>query len=256
MKRITQFLVLISLASFIFYSCEERGSEINSEITQNPLLKKASSELLIFSSVEEYESELKKVSNFTEDALKRWEKKRGFKSLGSVCDEFYNSIEPEEFKNKEELISFLQENSKYLQMVEEENGEISVEPLLDEYTERYFVNKDNMFRIGNKAIKLFPEGKVSCKVSKINDLKYLDDPRSIKGKEAFTFTPKNPSSSYMLSGNIHKDGNYNCGNEKFAKKTDGKNRIKLKLWFFRDNSIYPYPLVFNYWVKPQKKTFT
>lgn len=255
MKRITQFLVLISLASFLFHGCEENTTEMKPDMDRNTSGKQVSSEMLIFSSISEYESELEKISNFTENEFKKWEKEKNFKSFGSVCDEFYKSIEPEKFENKEEMMRFLNENSKYLQIIEEENGEITVEPLLDEYTERYFINKDNMFQIGNKVIKIFPEGKVSCDVSNTGALRNLGSPETIKNNEAFTFTPQAISDTYTLNENAEKDWSYNCGNEKSAKKTDGKNRIKLNLWFIRDNSTYPYPLVFSYLVKPQKKTF-
>ena len=254
MKRIKLIYASFILALVFIYSCEQNPETLKNITSEKTLEMAASEDMFIFSNYNEYHTFLKKLNNFNEKELKAWEQKHNFTSLGKVCDEFYEKIKLEKFKNRQEVEDFLQKNKKYLQ-INRANGEISVEPLLDDYTERYFINKDRMYQIGDKVYKLFPEGKVSCHISNKESLANIDNPEITKKKDAFLYSPKKPSISYTYNDKEEKDWSHNCGYYKSDKERDGKNRIKLKLWFQRDGSTQPYPLVFSYLVKPQKKTF-
>ena len=66
-----------------------------------------------------------------------------------MCEELYFRINPEEFKSVEQVKDFLASNSEYLQLIEDEDGELTLETLLFKNPNRYFINKDKMFQIND-----------------------------------------------------------------------------------------------------------
>ncbi|HKM93924.1 MAG TPA: hypothetical protein VJY41_09745, partial [Prolixibacteraceae bacterium] len=85
-------------------------------------------------------------------------KEKGYSSFGVECSKFYKSIDFEGFKSKSELEKFVKENSKYIEVVEDEYGEFSVEQKFNSRNDRIFLNSNHVYQIGNKVHKAFDEG--------------------------------------------------------------------------------------------------
>ncbi|GAB1414966.1 hypothetical protein MASR2M117_03720 [Paludibacter sp.] len=55
-----------------------------------------------YDGVEEFNNTLLKVNSMTKSERLEWEKQQGFKSFGTICNEFYETIDPASFKSNEE----------------------------------------------------------------------------------------------------------------------------------------------------------
>jgi hypothetical protein len=126
----------------------------------------SNSSILIFESKDDFFSELITVVEMTTDELIAYENSKGYKSVGRQADEFYQSIDFESFKSKEDILNFVNRNNKYLQIVEEAGGELAVEPILYSQKERFFVNEHNLFQIQDSIYKVLENAIVST--SQIN----------------------------------------------------------------------------------------
>lgn len=162
--------------------------------------------LLIFSSTEE---------------RKTYEESEGYKSFGRQCMEIYNNINPEEFKSMEEIKSFVAANSEYLQLIEEENGDLTLEIALFRNPNRYLLNKDRMFQVGNRVYKAFEGATVSSEPKNTAILKDLGQNSLIpyeknhefqidyiKNKELFTGLAKNDEENCGVSASEEADIHY------------------------------------------------
>jgi hypothetical protein len=49
------------------------------------------------------------------------------KSFGQICDEFYQTIDPESFKSLEEVKAFVARNSRYLTLINDGNEDYTLE---------------------------------------------------------------------------------------------------------------------------------
>jgi hypothetical protein len=81
-----------------------------------------------------------------------WEKKQGFKSFGTVCDEFYETIDPESFKNVEEVKAFVAKNSDKIEFYTSSDGETYVVKKDFFTNERYLINNEQACKISNKIV--------------------------------------------------------------------------------------------------------
>lgn len=108
--------------------------------------------VLTFSSDEACQRTVEMVNKMTEEERLTWEKSINFRSLGTIADQFYYSIDFDKFSSLEELIGFFNNNSDKL-LVENESGEYSFEPKEQGNINRYIVNKDGIYAVENTAYK-------------------------------------------------------------------------------------------------------
>ena len=151
MKKIA---LLFAVALIGFTACEkenEPNAPKNNAESDYPILK--------FGSEEEFANTLGKIAAFeNEQQREAWESSMGFRSFGSICDDFYYSIDPDQFSSFEEAKAFIESNSRYLSLVQDENGDYYCEPKDFRNLERYLWNEDGMYIIADKAYKML-EGK-------------------------------------------------------------------------------------------------
>ncbi len=165
MKKVMYVIMLIILA---FNSCDK--NEIISAYENNK------QGILTFSTIEEFSAAVQKVNTMNSDERLAWESSKGFKSFGTICEEFYCSINYENFSNFEEIKSFVETNKSYIQLIQDSNGEISCVTREYDRPERYIMNENRMYIVGGRAYKIFPDNKkVSCDIAHMEKLKAIAD---------------------------------------------------------------------------------
>jgi len=147
----------------MFTACEKEDV-LNSDT-------KTKKDILTFKSIEEFNNTLAKVNAMPELERLEWERQQGFKSFGTICDEFYETIEPKKFKSIEEIKSFVSANNDKIQFYENPNGDTYCVTNEFKNLERYILNKDRMYIIGTEAFKKYNEGLVVSDISNIDKLK-------------------------------------------------------------------------------------
>lgn len=143
---------ILALLTFALISCENKENEF--DLYKIP----ANEKILSFNSEKDFEQTLLLVSAMNEDERLMWEKEKGFKSIGTICDEFYENINPEQFKDFDEIINFVTIHSDKIQLIEK-SGEFYCEPRFNNLTERYMVNENSSIRIGDNILFLTNDGK-------------------------------------------------------------------------------------------------
>jgi len=211
-----------------------------------------STKILAFKNMEEYQQTLKEVSSLSSDERVAWEDAKGFKSFGRVCDEIYSKIKPEEFRNSDEIKTFVSKNSDYIQLVKGDDGEFSVESKLYSNSFRYLVNCDKLFQIGTDSYKVFESAIVSCKNEQIEQLKVINE-TNISSYE------RNPNFAITHLGKVNTfkstdDESYDCGEFAENTKTNGKDRTIIEISVQQIDYPAATQLYCTYLVKPQKKS--
>lgn len=128
-----------------------------------------------FKSTEEYNDYRKVVFSLSFAELRVYEESKGYKSFGRACDELYLSIDPNKFKNTDEVIKFVEEHSKYLQLISQPGGEFILETVNYDDPYRYFYNEEGIYQIGSNVIKKLQGYLVSTDRNNLNNLKTIDN---------------------------------------------------------------------------------
>lgn len=196
MKTKILFFSLLIIA--FLTSCQKDGIELAQD--------QKCSNILTFNSVEEFNNELNNVLKLSIEEKTKWEQQKGFKSWGLSSEKFYETINPESFKDLNEVKEFVKKNSNYIQLIQEE-GEYSVEIKYYNNPLRFFMNEDNLLQIGDRAYKILEKGMVSSSIQNLNKLneideisfdQFKDDPDlyySKKNKQTMKSTSCNPGDS-------------------------------------------------------------
>ncbi len=234
-------------------SCSKEGFENQDNNSGQPI---ESGDLLSFKNAETLNEEINKVLAMNYNELKAYEESKGYESFGRKCDEIYNSINPEDFKSLDEIKSFVEKYNEYLIMVDEGNGEFSVETVLESNPYRYFINTNKLFQVNNSVYKLFEDGIVSTDVNNISQLATMTNKEilNIENNDKFRFMPAHTSNDPDL-----KNALVNCGYGKSDTKTDGNNRTKVEfgLYYLDTYDIDGNKMTIfenRVLVKPQKRT--
>lgn len=140
-KTISIVLMII----FAFTSCEKDDLAITAPQTD-------SKDILTFATQEDFENTLAKVNAMTKDQRMTWEKEQGFKSFGTICDEFYETINPEIFKSSDEVKTFVAKNSDKIEFYTSSDGETYCVTKDFKNPMRYLINKNQTCKISNKII--------------------------------------------------------------------------------------------------------
>ncbi|MEA1878224.1 MAG: hypothetical protein U9N86_15375 [Bacteroidota bacterium] len=178
-----------------------------------------------------------------------WEDSHGYRSFGSICEELYLSIDPADFKSIQEVKQFVSKHSKYLQLIEDEDGRLTLEVVDYKNPYRYMMNKDKMFQIDNSAYKISGDYILSTDVGNIEKLRTQD-------AQNLDFSNKDGIKVWKYNNNLEnnrlKDATYNYGTslDPPAKETNGNYRTKVELdeymWDNYGTMIYTHYLVRAY----------
>ncbi|HOG05080.1 MAG TPA: hypothetical protein PK978_02455 [Paludibacter sp.] len=139
------FCILAIITSMMFTACEKE------DVINHDTQKKEN--ILVFKSIEEFDNTLAKVNAMTESERLEWEKQQGFKSFGTICDEFYETIEPEQFKSIEEVRTFVEKNNDKIEFYTSSDGEIYCVTKDFNNSKRYLMNENREYVIGSVIIK-------------------------------------------------------------------------------------------------------
>lgn len=229
MKHILSIFIII--VSVVITGCNSTIDEAVSE--------ELCSEMLYFDNVDEMYVELNKVQKMTDVERNNWEKSKGFKSLGLESERLYASIVPEDFKSVDEVKQFVESNSKYLKLVQDESGELELETSLDESPFKYLANKNSFFQIGDSICKVYSEGVVSSRFEYYHELNELSFKETIENSKYSCITNR---MDQML-----KSSPYGCLLSEPLRETLGDERIRLD--FYPSCHSPYYELLMNFQVR-------
>lgn len=158
-----KYILSVLITIFALTSCVKE--ELNVAESQTTLKQS----ILTFSTQEEFNKTLAKVNAMSKTERNEWESLKGFKSYGTIASEKYYSIDFSKYNTINEI-----ENDsdvlKYITIFKEDNATFIV-PKEISNNERYLMNKDAMYIIGNTAVKYFDGKKVTTNLSNIDILK-------------------------------------------------------------------------------------
>ena len=146
---------------FALVSCDKE------EVAITDSTKVTEKEILTFATQEEFEQTLAKVNAMTKEERLLWEKEQGFKSFGTICDEFYESIDFESLKSID-MLKILDTN-KLLKIYTYEKETI-IEPIDIDAKERFLMNKNKMYIVSNMVFKIVDSKQISTRISHIEAL--------------------------------------------------------------------------------------
>lgn len=147
MKKFRLYLLLCMCYSIMFSACSKDDNPIEGVLFAKEKVQSFANDSL-------FNLAFSEVIALTKEERELKETKQGFKSFGTICQEFYETINPDQFKNIEELKMFVAENSEYLQLIPEQNGEYTLEVIAYDNPYRYLVNENREVKIGEKKYKL------------------------------------------------------------------------------------------------------
>ena len=172
------------------------------------------------------QEELSKVIKMTSEEKIDWASKKGFSSFGANAEKFYESIDPEQFKSKEEMINFVN-NSKYLELITDIDGFECVQIKTTKSKYRYFLNDDNVFLVGDKAIKVIDEDIITTHINNLNELKKIKSAEKIIDHANFELFPKEKT---LLKSAFPGCGLGATDNDRTVTVNGRTYRIKLEIW--------------------------
>ncbi|MBN2746190.1 MAG: hypothetical protein JXR34_05640 [Bacteroidales bacterium] len=224
-------------------SCKKDGNIFENNLSNNNQME--------FKTIQDFKMQLDAIKNMSIDERIKYEDSKGYKSFGRVCDEFYYSINFDQFSSQEEILNFVEKNSDKLKLTKESNGEYRLETQLSTRSARYLIGEDFIYIIGNQAYKLFNNGIAVSSKDNIKELK--------------TYNPKQVSNQFISKvtfiedidyNSILKDPSYDCGEGYEVDVTNGRNRTQVKtvldLFSFISGVSYSYGAEFQ--VRPYHRT--
>lgn len=230
---------------FTITSCQKE------KIDKTTTFKNSNDEKFIkFNSSIDYNATLKKVLSFSDVERKKWEETLGFKSFATICNEFYFSINPEEFSNIESLKNYVNINSEYLQLKQDETGDFTLEASLINDPIRYLLNRDRLFQIGDTVYKVLENSIIHSNIIYINKLKAINEGNFLNYIADENIFIENQSLNEQ--GNL-KDVTYNCGVWTEDRVTNGSERTYLRIGIYSQNIGNGTEQGADFMVRPYKK---
>jgi len=185
------------------------------------------SDILVFKSIEDFQSTISKVNKMNQSEREEYEKSRGFKSFGRTCDEFYNSIETSNFKCINEINEFVSKNSKYITFRTDYTGDTYCLPQEYDCKERYVFNKEKMYVIGDYVYRKIDDVLVSSNIMNLAEL------RNIVSSEEVINSP-----NFAIQKVESENSNYSKKEQYERRSTKGSYRLKL----FIQTELFHYSL--------------
>lgn len=141
------YILSVLITIFALTSCDKE--ELNVVESQTTLKQS----ILTFSTQEEFTNTMDKVNAMSKVQRLNWEKEQGFKSFGTICDEFYEKINPEQFKSIEEVKLFVSKNADKIELYTSSDRETYCVVKDFRNTKRYLINRDKEYKIGVTTYK-------------------------------------------------------------------------------------------------------
>ena len=221
MKKVLFTTVLLSIM-FAFIACNKDDLNLSNGKV-----------ILTFSSIEDVSEKLANVITMSSDELRDYEESKGYISYGRKCEEIFQSVDFDSFQTQDEIFEFVAENSDYLELVTDQNGDVYLETKLRNNEYRYIVNEDKMYVINDRVYKVFNEGEISTKIENREALSNIIvfDEQNSKVNSSFQFHPTNilSSSVNIIDGASLKSTSALCGRSDVDRATNGRDRTKIEI---------------------------
>lgn len=239
--KLTKALIAIISVTFALTSCSKTSDELAS-------VASTKQDILTFKTVEEFNTTVQKVNAMKPEERSAWEKSKGFKSFGTICDEFYSTINFDNFKNEAEVLEFIKSNNDKIQIIEHSDSSKCFETQEFNNDTRFLMNKDGMYIVGNTVYKKFVEGCIATSISNVETIANAKDFNSLKSNPIFTISYLTPKKTIQKIQNlkvpIQKVTNANIGTS-FGdwdnKTTYATFRIELYLNTSTSYTLIPNP---------------
>jgi hypothetical protein len=204
MKNVLSILVIISL--FLAVSCRDSDESLDYKC-----------EMFYIEDMTQLESSFE-VLRMNNEERELWQKKVGFHSFEYEAEQFYYNIDQNQFSSIDEIKQFVNKHSDYLQLIEEDNGEYTMETKYYDSPYRYFLNKNAMFQIGKKVCKIYGKYLISVGEERSDELKNASLEQALLIGE--------PISQIQT---VQQKSSSGCGDDVTVRKDNGNERIRLLL---------------------------
>lgn len=239
------FLILTVFAGLLFGSCQKEKNDLKANGFRD--------EIANFETSDELFKEIEQLRSMSLEELKAYEDLNGYISFGRYCDELYLSINVDSINNDNQIVSLVDKNSEFLEIVERD-GEKYLETKLANNPYKYVMNKDNLFQCGKRIYKVYEDALVSVDISNKSKLMSYNpiDFKNEVSNDIFQI-------SLFEEEFITKDVANNCGASMSSSQTNGSERTNIgtSLSFFNgdDANIGRFTqLMSDSYVRPYKKT--
>jgi len=169
-----KFAIIVLLTCLL--GCQENLNRIDVEdasmITSDVIV---SNNRLVFNSIESYKSTLALISNMSDTEFSQWEKDMGFKSFKTICNEEYNKFLSNPFQTTNKLIESVPDDSRYYFIVEDENGEITLETRDRDLLYNSIIASDRTFQIGTTVYKSLVGSILYTSIENLDILSNIDE---------------------------------------------------------------------------------
>lgn len=259
MKHMTASLVVAVFFAMLLVGCKKEQENNNTAETVTTE-KNVSKGMLRFSSAEEFAEVRQKVLAMGEDERREWERKQGFKSFATKCNELFEELEAKGITSDEDIYNFVKENPDYFYIYVDENGEEYLSSYLEDSYYFELANEDKMLQIGKETVKAFDEGiMIASKYESLLSVKEYDSSVVCEG---IRVCPIATQGSIKVFRDDDDDQNgidgCNCGEMKkiIARKTNGRDRTYVRVSVKNSGEVVPGLCYMSYEmrVRPYYKT--
>ncbi|MDD2385672.1 MAG: hypothetical protein PHP52_02695 [Bacteroidales bacterium] len=210
MGRSICLMAFVSL--FGLTSCDK---ELNEEVSPQ-------NKYITYQSSDEYSKKLNEIVNMTQEERANYEISNGYISFGRYCDEFYSTIDFEQFKSMDEIITFVNKNKEYLKLNVDVNGEYTVDVAYDDKFSRYMCGLNKIFIIKDTAYKVLEDNLIYCNSGYVEELEKITEDNYLNYMKINEFAFIDSRQGL----NTLKDDSTNYGKSLEATVTNGNNRTK------------------------------
>lgn len=163
------YYLLVFLLTFSLFSCTKEMLEKESNLKNTNDIQET---ILNFKNETEFQTTLETIISFSKIEREQWAKENNFCSYAEIAENFYFMVNPEQFTNENEVRTFVNEHQDYLQL-NTRNGELYLETPLIDNLEKYLVNKDRLYQIGDQVYKVFDGLKIHTNIQNIAEIKKI-----------------------------------------------------------------------------------
>lgn len=218
MKKLILGVATFTLISAALVSCKKETFTN----APNEILKSSNVQIPTFQNHEELSKKIEELNAMGEEERRLYESNLGVKSLLTYVYEIYERIDMENLESKDQLETFVSENSSIVSLRINNDDEIEYRPFYSDIDYSIVANTNRMFIVADLCYKIFDDGVV---VSNRENIDLLSSLNQIFAKDV----PKSDSYEISVYFETEIDGKTTCHpthNE--ASVTSGNNRTKLK----------------------------
>jgi rubredoxin len=238
-------LIIVTSVVFILSSCSRKGSSEDQSL--NYALG-----FLHFKNLQDYYAQKCMLESYTLEERSEYERSNGYTSFGSVCDKKFGEIELDDLKSLSDVIDLVENNKDYFRLIKDNDGELTFEMALYNNPDRYLINVDRIYAVGNNVYKVLDDVTISTKFENLTELNEVNESNISKYYNRLDYSIVRRSISSPIKDAVTiKDGNYNCGDEFYDESQDGGERTKLWLnWLVVDHGYGLFAIESGITIKP------